>query len=307
MESSFFEKIPCILKNNSFVGDMGNLGGAYLNFEGKCRCGLFPFEHPAEPYQLPASVPPSTAPAPAARPGDMNNVFGICVLEVKNIGTRSAPNKETNILPCGTAFSISPSLVLTAFHNLASRKRMCLVKSLTISSESLKVLRSDVIYLKASPIYKNKDDDWAILEREVGAFDTFAEICGNDGELPPENSDIAIKHFPVGLIDLSSVTHLRVVSSNERLICFSPRLSPSDEPSAAKKRKLIVGPLQFTITPAGAEGAENNPSEIVEKVADVAFASNGLSRGSCGAPYFTLNGKVFAFHVESIDDGYLHL
>ena len=230
-------------------------------------------------------------PRPAS-PGEMDVVFEICLLEVKNIGSRSAPNIETNILPCGTAFSISPSLVLTAFHNLAGRKRMCLVKTLT-NSESSKVLRSDVIYLKPSPIYKNKDDDWAILEREVGAFDTFAEICGNDGELPPENSKIAIKHFPVGLIDSSSVAHLRVVSSNEKLNFFSPRLSSSAVSSAAKKQKLI-GPLKFTIT--------DNPSEIVVKVADVAFVSNGLSRGSCGAPYFALNNKVFAFHVESVDD-----
>ena len=38
--------MPCTLKNNSFVG------GAYLTKEGKCRCGLFPFEHPEPPQQL---------------------------------------------------------------------------------------------------------------------------------------------------------------------------------------------------------------------------------------------------------------
>ena len=38
--------MPCTLKNNSFIGEMGVKGGAYLNFEGKCGCGLFPFEHP---------------------------------------------------------------------------------------------------------------------------------------------------------------------------------------------------------------------------------------------------------------------
>ena len=30
---------------------MAKLGGVYLNDEGKCRCGLFPNEHP-EPQQL---------------------------------------------------------------------------------------------------------------------------------------------------------------------------------------------------------------------------------------------------------------
>lgn len=210
----------------------------------------------------------------------MNTVFGICVLEETNTGTRSVPKIESNIVPCGTAFSISPTRVLTAFHNLATDgKQMCLVNSLT-SSGSLKILRTDVIYLQApSKTYINEKDDWAILVRAEGKFNTFAEICGNDGELPPENSDIAIKHFPVGLIDSSFVAHLRVVSSRERLICFSPRLS-SNVSSAAKKRKLI-GPLKFTIT--------DNPSEIVVQVADVAFVSHGLSRGSCGAPYFAQN------------------
>ena len=46
------KKMPCTLKNNSFVGDMGIIGGAYLTEEGKCRCGLFPFEHPEPPQQL---------------------------------------------------------------------------------------------------------------------------------------------------------------------------------------------------------------------------------------------------------------
>jgi hypothetical protein len=44
--------MPCTLKNNSFVGEMGIFGCSYLTGEGRCRCGLFPYEHP-EPQQLP--------------------------------------------------------------------------------------------------------------------------------------------------------------------------------------------------------------------------------------------------------------
>ena len=44
--------MPCTLKNNGFVGDMGIFGGAYLTEEGKCRCGLFPFEHPEPPLGI---------------------------------------------------------------------------------------------------------------------------------------------------------------------------------------------------------------------------------------------------------------
>jgi hypothetical protein len=46
----------------------------------------------------------------------------------------------------------------------------------------------------------------------------------------------------------------------------------------------------------------DNPSEVDIQVEDVAFVSSGLSKGSCGAPYFASNNKVFAFHVESVDD-----
>jgi len=209
-------------------------------------------------------------------------------LEVRTIRTSSAPVEQINIVPCGSAFSISPSLVLTAFHNVASdgsMKPMCLVRSLFTNS---KVLRADIINLKLPPFAANEKDDWMILEREAGTFAKFAEICEDDDELPLENSDIAIKHFPVGLIDSNSVAQLRVISMKEKVLYFTPRLHP---PSSKKQK---VGQMKFTVT--------DNAAEIVQPVADVAFVTNGLSRGSSGAPYFALNNKVFAFHIESLDD-----
>ena len=191
------------------------------------------------------------APTRPSSPGDANVVFGICELEVRTIRTSSAPVEQINIVPCGSAFSISPSLVLTAFHNVAidgSMKPMCLVRSLLTNS---KVLRADIINLKLPP---------------------FA----------------AIKHFPVGLIDSNSVAQLRVISMKEKVLYFTPRLRPL----SSKKQK--VGPMKFTVT--------DNAAEIVQRVADVAFVTNGLSTGRSGAPYFALNNKVFAFHIESLDD-----
>jgi hypothetical protein len=36
--------MACTLKNNSFVNEIR--GGNYLTLEGKCYCGLFPYQHP---------------------------------------------------------------------------------------------------------------------------------------------------------------------------------------------------------------------------------------------------------------------
>ena len=227
----------------------------------------------------------SIAPSRPLSPGGVNNVFGLCSLAVTNIGTPSALTEQFTLVPCGTAFSISPTLVLTAAHNVRVGDHMCLVKSLTTFS---KILRSNVIKLKVTPFAEDRNDDWILLEREDGTFDSFYEICESDDQLPPDNSEIAIKHFPVGLIDSSSVALLQVVSTTQRLCFYSPRLPPPP----TKRQKLSS--ITFTIT--------DNASEIVKLVADVAFVSNGLSRGSCGAPYFAGSNKVFAFHVESVDD-----
>jgi hypothetical protein len=211
-------------------------------------------------------------------------------LEEKNIGTAS---EEIDIFPSGTAFSISPLHVLSAYHNVGSNgnfNRMCLVKALTAS---VKVLNTDIINLKATPVYFNENDDWIILERETGTFNEFAEICELEAELPQENSDISIKHFPVGLISSSSVAELRVVSANEKIIFFAQLLLCAPVLSTKKKSK-IEDNMKFSVT--------KNPTDIVTLIKDIAFVTNGLSKGSCGAPYFSINNKVFAFHVESVDD-----
>ncbi len=141
-----------------------------------------------------------------------------------------------------------------------------------------------VIKLKVTPFSEGRNDHWILLEREDGTFDGFYEICESDDQLPPDNSEIAIKHFPVGL---SSVALLQVVSTSQRLCFYSPRLLPLPPPTKRQKLSSIT----FTITVYASK-----------LVADVAFVSNDLSIGSCGAPYLAGSNKVFAFHVESVDD-----
>ena len=137
---------------------------------------------------------------------------------------------------------------------------MCLVKSLATFS---KILRSDVIKLKVIPFAEGRNDDWTLLEREDGTFDSFYEICESDDQLPTDNSEITIKHFPVGLIDSSSVALLQVASTTQRLCFFSPRLPSPPLPPPTKRQKLSS--ITLTIT--------ENASEIVNPVADVAFVS----------------------------------
>ena len=181
-------------------------------------------------------------------------------MAVTNIGTPSALTEQFTLTPCGTAFSISPTLVLTAAHNVRVGDHMCLVKSLATFS---KILRSDVIKLKVTPFAEGGNDDWILLEREDGTFNSFNEICESDDQLPLDNSEIAIKHFPVGLIDSSSVALLQVASTTQRLCFFSPRLPSPPLPPPTKRQKLSS--ITLTIT--------ENASEIVNPVADVAFVS----------------------------------
>jgi hypothetical protein len=119
---------------------------------------------------------------------------------------------DEKIEPCGTAFSISPVHVLTAYHNVVNGGVMCLVRSLTAST---KILRNNIVFLKATPTAANKDDDWIILERDAGVFDKYSEICEDDDELPKDNSQIGVKHFPFGLVSSASTARIQVVSSIE--------------------------------------------------------------------------------------------
>ena len=114
-----------------------------------------------------------------------------------------------------------------------------------------------------------------------GNFSHSAQICA-EHELPVCGGIVGIKDFPVGWLLVDSVTKVTLESTRSKVSNYQV-FSGS---VVSKKRKFGV--------------TETKPETEVERAVQVA---GGRVRGSCGAAYFAVNDKVFAFHIESIDDG----
>jgi len=179
----------------------------------------------------------------------------------------------------GTAFAISGSLAISAWHNFADYG--FLPTDVVILC---KEIRASVI-LRSSPVVvvldHDVDDDWVTLQLVSTVFPSHETLCP-EAELPPDH-DVAgqsrvvrVRDFPTGLID--SRGHLTVGSMYAKIWNYSA-------PFVSHPSKKLRLEDQF-------------PSEN-ECMVNVRV---GRVLGSCGAPYFAQNGKVFAFHVGSIND-----
>jgi hypothetical protein len=94
---------------------------------------------------------------------------------------------------------------------------------------------------------------------------------------------IGIKDFPVGLNVVGSVCKVSLDSFHTKICHYEVYL----DSNVGKKRKFAV--------------VKSRPQTLIsERAVQVVGAR---VKGSCGAPYFNCNGKVIAFHVESVDDG----
>jgi hypothetical protein len=107
-------------------------------------------------------------------------------------------------------------------------------------------------------------------------------------ELPGTNEKINIKDFSIGYFGSSSKVSLESCHTKVLHYQVYKKLSQT-----SKKRKF--------------DDSYNYPVKVVvvnpKKIERAVEVSGGRVRGSCGAAYFAKNGKLFAFHVESLDDG----
>ena len=201
--------------------------------------------------------------------------------------TRDRSNKR-NLLraePIGTAFALSGSYLFTAAHNVCSGKgkAVSLLKEIgVVRSYTDPIVRADIIILKHVAHCLAYDEDWAIYKRTTGTFSHFAELCP-ETELPPKGVKIGIKNYPVGLLAVGSATKVTLESFLTKIAHYEEFI---DSVSPVPKR------MKFAVT--------DTPQVVVERAVQVV---GGRIRGSCGAAYFSSNGKVFAFHKESVDDG----
>jgi hypothetical protein len=191
--------------------------------------------------------------------------------------------------PTGTAFAISNSLVLTAFHNLAEKKsyfefaKLCLEITLDVNG----CFVTDKL-IEVRLVQFDTEEDWAVLERVTGsnsssndndhAF-TFADIALNSNVMPKINNPVTVAEFAVGLLNTSSTNQLSCSYKFLSVIGFESRKTPP--PTKNKKVKLV----------------ETMPDVVIDAIK----LSGGGFNGSCGAP-FCFNSRVIAFHTISVND-----
>ena len=174
--------------------------------------------------------------------------------------------------------------ICTANHNVCEdgsvQQEIGLVKEYTNP-----IVQRDIIIVTLSANCPDDNEDWAIYERSSGNFAHYALMCP-ENELPTQNERIGIRDFPVGLMTSMFSEKITLQSFHSKVAQYEV-FKPMDHHS--RKRK-------FT----GARVVAKKPARASERGL---LVRGGRVKGSCGAAYFAPNGKVAAFHVESVDDG----
>jgi hypothetical protein len=169
----------------------------------------------------------------------------------------------------GTAFAITKSHILTAYHNILidpeDYKSGIPNKQIVITNIVTKEIDQHVV---CDPIYcsfvdGNVIEDWAILEvnNPSNYFNRYFPI-GDADTIKPEQ--LRVLHAPIGFYRNNSVRLLQIWGGGYQRV------------------------LQY--------------DDDVNDVHQVLIES-GLYRGSCGAPYLTDDGTVIAMHLSSSHEG----
>ncbi len=189
------------------------------------------------------------------------------------------------VVPLGTSFALSENFIFTACHNVLDGNAPLSEIGLVKEYDEYETLESDIILATLVSYCADEDEDWAIYERSPAGrhFPHFARVCG-ENELPKKNERIGIHDFVVGLV--SSETSSKLTPQS-----FRTKVSQYEQVRVTgKKRKRHEGSL--VVSQKTLRGSERGLQVV-----------GGRVKGSCGAAYFAVNGKVVAFHVASLDDG----
>lgn len=212
-------------------------------------------------------------------PGDAEVMF--LVLKLTRGKGKKNKGKILSAVPVGTSFALSENLLFTAAHNVCNANHLALGEIGVVQLYKDPLLVDNIVILTHENHCCDKDEDWAVYKRSSGNFTHYVQICP-EHELPASGVKIGIKDFPVGLVSVGSVTKVTLESSHTKVSNYQVF---SDSP-VTKKRKFAV--------------TTTKPEAEVERAIQVV---GGRVTGSCGAAYFGMNGKVVAFHKESVDDG----
>lgn len=189
--------------------------------------------------------------------------------------------------PIGTAFALSEDVVFTAFHNVEATGGQALEEiGLVKEWREDDILLDDIIIAKYTAGNKKDDEDWAVYTRDMKGsyFQQYLNVCP-ENELPLKNDCIGIHDFPVGLF--TSGTANAIVQQSFRTKVSTYELVKASKSKIPKKKRVV----------------KKRPKKRLHSEFRAIQVVGGRVKGSCGAAYIASNGKVVAFHVESLDDG----
>ena len=184
----------------------------------------------------------------------------------------------------GNAFAITPTKVVTAFHNIYDdhEPNLTIYRDAIICQKVTKVLENQNFY--HDPILVklcdySYDNDWAVLELvkgETSFFDQsvqeqpmdlkYLEICPSDIDyLPKEGFDeLKVHYYDISLFNSSN-------DSEEKLIC-----------QRYDYRRIC----------------------LFKEISHIYRVQDGLSMGTCGCPYISKSNVVIAMHIASLDSSF---
>lgn len=218
-------------------------------------------------------------------PGDSNVMYLVVIIKRAKTSKKHPETPPiTAVTPVGTAFAISETHICTANHNVFASGHIQPQIGLLTEYED-PICKTDIIVATLVSNCVDGDEDWAVYQRTSGHFAHFAHVCPED-QLPVKNDKIGIRDYPVGLLTPLSSDKITMQSFHTKVAQYEAFVPIN---ASSKKRKFTSGRV-----------VDARPARPLERALQVV---GGRVKGSCGAAYFAPNGKIVAFHVESLDDG----
>ena len=158
------------------------------------------------------------------------------------------------------------------------------------------IRESDAIRLTV--VADNVLEDWIVLKRMDGAFESWSAICPEE-RLPSPRDHIGIRDYPVGLTRSITSPTLSLASVSAKVYQYGNREGVVNQYGMSVAEEVGGGVKQDLVMDIVNDADYKKPEETVQ---DVITVCGGRVRGSCDAPYFNTDGEVVAFHIFSIND-----
>ena len=190
-------------------------------------------------------------------------------------------------IPRGTAFCISPTLVLAAYHctttdGAIEYEQVC-IGEYAVNNGKRGSLHGG-ISLRRTAHFSKDDGDWCFLERSDGReFKNTLELCDALNLPTTDGATVRACFVPC---DINPSTALKTtLGEYEKIKQYAPAVNDDQEENEG-----------YEDSDSAIDSPRNDPMNIFLCVV------GGLFGGCCGAPYLDEKDRVVAFHEYSCDD-----